>query len=193
MTTSKTLSIAVAATLIAGSVVGLVWFDGHGSGGDSVPARVVDAQGAIRVPENYRARYQALGSWAIAADSGRGSREIHAVYASPGAMDAYLESGRFPDGTVLVKEVFGTSTNGMTTGTVSHAETLRGWFIMVKDGGNSHPGNPLWGDGWGWSWFDADEPRKTTSTNYESDCRGCHLPAQSTDWIYVEGYPALRR
>ncbi len=25
---------------------------------------------------------------------------------------------------------------------------------MVKDSKNSHPGNPLWGDGWGWSWFD---------------------------------------
>jgi len=81
----------------------------------------------------------------------------------------------------------------MTTGTVSHADKLKGWFVMVKDGKNSHPGNPLWGDGWGWSWFDADKPLKTTSTNYKADCQGCHVPAQSTDWIYVNGYPALRR
>ena len=193
MTTSKTMSIAVAATLIAGSVAGLVWVSGLASGEGSVRIKVVDAKGDIHVPENYRTLYQALGSWAIAADSGRGSKEIHAVYASPGAIDAYRESGRFPDGTVLVKEVLGTSTNGMTTGTVSHADKLNGWFVMVKDGKNSHPGNPLWGDGWGWSWFEADEPQRTTSTNYKSDCQGCHVPAQSTDWIYVEGYPALRR
>ena len=193
MTTPKTISIAIAATLIAGSVVGLVWANGLASGEGSVRTEVVDAKGDIRVPENYRTLYQALGSWAIAADSGRGSKEMHAVYASRGAIDAYRESGRFPDGTVLVKEVFGTSTNGMTTGTVSHADKLSGWFVMVKDGKDSHPGNPLWGDGWGWSWFDADEPRRTTSTNYKSDCQGCHVPAQSTDWIYVEGYPALRR
>ena len=35
----------------------------------------------------------------------------------------------------------------MTTGTVSHARTLKGWFVMVKDSKNSHPGNVLWG-GW---------------------------------------------
>ena len=84
-------------------------------------------------------------------------------------------------------------TGKMQTGTVSHAEVLKGWFVMVKDGKNSHSGNPLWGDGWGWSWFDADKPLKTTSTNYKADCQGCHVPAQSTDWIYVNGYPALRR
>jgi hypothetical protein len=193
MTTSKTIRIAIAVTLIAGSVVGLFWVKGLASADGSVRIEVVDAKGAIRVPENYRTRYQALGSWAIAADSGRGSKEMHAVYASPGAIDAYRESGRFPDGTVLVKEVLGTSTKGMTTGTVSHADKLNGWFIMVKDGNNSHPENPLWGDGWGWSWFDADEPQRTTSTNYKSECQGCHVPAQSTDWVYVEGYPALRR
>ena len=65
--------------------------------------------------------------------------------------------------------------------------------FMVKDSKNSHPGNSLWGDGWGWSWFDADKPLKTTSTNYKTDCQGCHVPAQSTDWIYVNGYPALWR
>jgi hypothetical protein len=41
----------------------------------------------------------------------------------------------------------------MTTGNVSHAKILKGWFVMIKDGKNSHPDNKLWGDGWGWSWF----------------------------------------
>jgi hypothetical protein len=126
------------------------------------------------------------------ADSGEGSKEMHAVYASPGAIDAYRKTGHFPDGAVLVKEVFATSTNEMTTGTVSHADKLKGWFVMVKDSKGTHPGNPLWGDGWGWSWFDADKPLKTTSTDYHSDCQGCHVPAKATDWIYVNGYPVLR-
>lgn len=193
MRTSTTVGIAVAAVLLAGSIVTLVQVNRADQSEGPTAARVVDAKGNIRVPEDYRTRYQALGSWAIAADSGRGSREMHGVYASPGAIAAYREAGRFPDGTVLVKEVFGTSTSSMTTGTVSHADRLKGWFVMVKDSRNSHPGNPLWGDGWGWSWFDADRPLQTTSTSYESDCRGCHVPAQSTDWIYVNGYPALRR
>jgi hypothetical protein len=157
------------------------------------PARVVDAAGNIRVPAEYRTSYQFLGSWAVAAGQGRGSSEIHTVYASPGVIAGYRKDGRFPDGSVLVKEVFETATEAMTTGTVSHSQTLKGWFVMVRGSSDGHPGNKLWGDGWGWSWFDAGDPRNTTSTDYKVDCQTCHLPAQASDWIYVKGYPVLAK
>lgn len=192
MKISNTVGIAVLAALV-GSTVTLMLVNRVGHRGGAAQAHVVDGKGNLRVPENYRTLYQALGSWAIAADTGRGSKEMHEVYASPGAIAAYRAAGHFPDGTVLVKEVFGTSTIGMTTGTVSHAARLKGWFVMVRDSKNTRPGNPLWGDGWGWSWFDADKPLKTTSTNYKTDCQGCHLPARATDWIYTSGYPTLNR
>ena len=153
----------------------------------------VDSEGHLRVPDDYRTAYQVLGSWAIAADDGRGSKELHVVYASPGAIDSFRKSKRFPDGAVLIKEVFKTATNEMTTGTVSRAEALKGWFVMVKDGTDHYPGNALWGDGWGWSWFDADNSTKTTSTDYRLNCKSCHVPAHATDWIYVDGYPTLKR
>jgi len=153
---------------------------------------VVDAQGNLHVPSSYRAAYEFLGAWAIAAAKGGGSSELHSVYATPGTIAAFHASGHFPDGTVLIKEVHETSTAPMTTGTVSHARTLKGWFVMVKDSKNSHPGNVLWGDGWGWSWFDAGNPTNTTSTNYRTDCLSCHVPAQATDWVYTSGYPTLK-
>jgi hypothetical protein len=34
---------------------------------------------------------------------------------------------------VLVKEVFEATTGAMTTGTISHAQILTGWFVLVKD------------------------------------------------------------
>ena len=154
---------------------------------------VVDASGNLRVPADYRAAYQSLGSWAVAAEQGQGSKEIHSVYASPGTIAAYHKNGRFPDGSVLVKEVFEAATGPMTTGTVSHAQKLKGWFVMMKDSKNSHPGNRLWGDGWGWSWFNASNASKTTSIDYKVDCMTCHIPARNSDWVYVEGYPALKR
>lgn len=154
---------------------------------------VVDAAGNLRVPDAYRSTYQSLGSWAVAADQAQGSKELHVVYASPGTIAAYRKDGRFSDGSVLVKEVFQAATASMTTGTVSHAQSLKGWFVMVKDSGNTHPGNKLWGDGWGWSWFDAANPSKTTSTDYKTNCLPCHVPAQTSDWVYVGGYPPLKR
>jgi len=153
----------------------------------------VDAMGNLHVPDAYRTTFQALGSWAVAADQGQGSKEIHVVYASPGTIAAYRESGHFPDGAVLVKEVFQAATGPMTTGAVSRAETLKGWFVMIKDGNGRHVGNKLWGDGWGWSWFDAANPSKTTSTDYRLNCRSCHVPAQAAEWVYVGGYPPLKR
>ena len=162
-------------------------------GSAPVAESVVDGNGNMHVPENYRREYEYLGSWAVAADPGRGSKDLHVVFASPGAAEAYRTGGHFPEGTVLVKEVFQAATAPMTTGTVSHADTLKGWFVMARDTTGRHAGNKLWGDGWGWSWFDAGNPTTTTSTDYKADCRGCHVPAQATEWVYVNGYPPLRR
>ena len=157
------------------------------------PATAVDAKGNLRVPADYRTSYQFLGSWAVADAVGKAPDQLHIVYASPGTISAYRGDKRFPDGSVLVKEVFQTATGTMKTGIVSRTQTLKGWFVMVKDSKDSHPGNALWGDGWAWSWFDADDPSKTTSTNYRVNCLPCHVPARATDLIYVQGYPPLEQ
>lgn len=158
---------------------------------DPAAKGVVDANGNLRVPANYRTSYQFLGTWAVQEAPDKSPSQLHNVYASPGTIAAYRKHKRFPDGSVLVKEVFQTSTGPMKTGIVSRAQILKGWFVMVKDTRDSHPGNALWGDGWAWSWFDADNPSKTTSTNYRVNCLPCHVPARATDWIYVQGYPPL--
>ncbi len=173
--------------------------------GESKAEAVTDTKGNLHVPDAYRTTYEFLGTWAVAADQGQGSQELHVVYASPGTIAAYRKDGHFPDGTVLVKEVHFAATGQMTTGTVSHADKLRGWFVMMKDSSGRYPGNNMWGDGWGWSWFDAASPSTpslklplpgggvATSTDYRENCKACHQPAQATDWIYVDGYPPLKR
>lgn len=164
---------------------------------DTSPAEkqmaVSDAKGNLHIPPDYRSAYEYLGSWAVAADESQGSKQLHTVYASPGTTAAYRKTGRFPDGTVLIKEVYKTETGPMTTGVVSHADALQGWFLMLKDSKNSHPENKLWANGWAWSWFDTANPEKTTSTDFKSDCQSCHEPAKGTDWVYISGYPPLKK
>jgi len=158
--------------------------------------------GDIRVPENYT-RWAALGAWSHAATEGeRGAKEYHVVYTQPETIDYYREHGRYPDGAVLVKELIHTRTLPMTTGpAVSHATTIKGWFVLVRDTQGRFQESPLWGDGWGWSLFNADDPVKTVSRDYQVDCIGCHLPARemaradaedADKWIYTFGYPVLR-
>jgi Cytochrome P460 len=191
MKTIYALGIGIAGILVAVAARGQM--DTTASSDGPKAEAVVDANGNLHVPDAYRTTYQSLGTWAVAADQGEGSKELHVVYASPGTITAYRKSGRFPEGAVLVKEVFRTATGQMTTGTVSRADTLKGWFVMMKDSNGRYVGNRLWGDGWGWSWFDAADPLKTTSTDYKTDCLPCHVPAQASDWVYVDGYPPLRR
>jgi hypothetical protein len=193
MRTANVVGIGIAGISAMFAIAAHGQMDIAGSSNAPKAEAVDDAAGNLHVPDAYRTTYQSLGSWAVGADQGQGSKELHAVYASPGTIAAYRKDGHFPDGAVLVKEVYHAATEPMTTGTVSHADTLKGWFVMVKDSNGRHAGNKLWGDGWGWSWFDADNPSKTTSTDYSVNCKSCHVPAQATDWVYVGGYPPLKR
>ena len=149
---------------------------------------LVDKTGNIRKPADYRDHYQALGTFTVLDPKGD---EMHYTYASPGTAEYYRKTGKFADGTVLVKEVFGTDHGQMTTGDAHWAKGTKVWFVMIKDDKGRYPGNPLWGDGWGWALFKSDAPDKQVAVGYQKDCIGCHIPAKTTDWVYIQGYPVL--
>ena len=151
---------------------------------------LVDKAGNIRKPADYRDRYQALGTFSVV--DLNGDTELHYTYASPGTAEYYRKTGKFADGSVLVKEVFATDHAQMTTGDAHWASGTKVWFVMIKDEKGSHPGNPLWGNGWGWALFKSDAHDKQVATDFKKDCLGCHIPAKATDWIYVQGYPVLK-
>jgi hypothetical protein len=180
---------------IASLIVALVVLTGQQpvrsqSKGSAKGFDLVDNTGNIRKPADFRDLYQALGVYTPV--DFNNNTEMHYTYASPGTVEYYRKTGEFADGTVLVKEVMATDHAQLTTGDAHWATNTKVWFVMIKDDKNRYPNNPLWGDGWGWALFKADAPDKQVATNYKKDCLGCHVPAQSTDWIYVQGYPVLK-
>ena len=64
---------------------------------------------------------------------------MHLTYASPGAADYYRRNKKFADGTVLVKEVFGTDHAQMTTGDAHWAKDTKVWFVLIKDSKHRYP------------------------------------------------------
>ena len=150
---------------------------------------LVDKSGNIRKPVDYRDSYEALGTYTVLDPKGN---QMHVTYASPGTAAYYRKTGKFPDGAVLVKEIFGTDNAQLTTGDAHWASGIKVWFVQIKDEKHRYPNNPLWGDGWGWALFKADAPDKQVATDYKKDCIGCHVPAKSTDWTYIQGYPVLK-
>ena len=159
---------------------------------------LVDKTGNIRKPIGYRDNYQILGAFFVnspvpmdGSPRVMGTEDMHYTYASPGTAEYYRKTGKFPDGAVLVKEVFGSDHGLLTTGDAHWASGTKQWFVMIKDEKGRFPNNPLWAQGWGWALFKADAPDKQVATDFRKDCWGCHIPAQATDWIYVQGYPVL--
>jgi len=193
--------------LLAVTAIPLVW--AMTSEGDKPFAPNVDKKtGAIHVPENYT-EWPTLGTWTHAhtdeklGKMGPGVHEYHVVYTQPDTITFYREHGRFPDGAVLVKELLNAKTMAMTTGpAVGHGTTIKGWFVLVRDTEGRYKESSLWGDGWAWSLFNADDPNHTVSKDYKTECIPCHLPArelaprQAVDadkWIYSFGYPVLQK
>ncbi len=155
-------------------------------------SQYVDNDGKITRPTDYREKFTYLGSYAVASNPNKPLDEMHNVYARPVDVQGFRRDGKFPDGAVLVKEVTDIGTDKLTTGQSHWSTDTKLWFVMVKDAKGRFKGNDLWGDGWGWALFYADDPATNVATDYTTDCKTCHVPAKKDDWIYVRGYPVLK-
>lgn len=175
--------IALCATLIVGT--------GHaGNLSDQTYRQWVDKTGNIKLPESYRLQWTHLGSLLVA-DPKAAGHGFHDVYTQPQAAQTYRQTGKFPDGTVLVKEVRKVKSGTLTTGEAQWAGDPIIWFVMVKDTQGRFKGNPHWAEGWGWALYEAKNPSRNVSKSFRETCMGCHTPARQTDWVFIGGYPTL--
>ncbi|GJL66142.1 MAG: hypothetical protein NPIRA05_11130 [Nitrospirales bacterium] len=190
---------------VAVLILGLGSLTGWAMTGTEKPfvSNIDSKTGAIHVPEDYTF-WPVLGTWSHAKTEGdSGIQEHHVVYTQPETIQHYQKTGEFPDGAVLVKELLNTKTMSMTTGpAVGHATTIKGWFVLIRDTKGRYASSSVWGDGWGWSFFNAENSKKTESKDYKTDCIPCHTPARklaskktvdADKWIYAFGYPVLRK
>jgi hypothetical protein len=153
----------------------------------------VTNEGSISLPTDYRDKFIHLGTWAVAPKPDQPVHEMHNVYGRAEDVQAYRRDGKFPDGAVLVKEINNVKSDKMTTGQSAWSTDTKVWFVMVKDAKGRFQGNDLWGDGWGWALFEAKDPKKNVATDFKTDCKTCHVPAKNDDWLYVRGYPVLKK
>ncbi|SHE57284.1 Cytochrome P460 [Microbulbifer donghaiensis] len=151
---------------------------------------LVDTDGQIQYPRNFRTEMVHLGSWFVPAGEASG---FHDVYTERASVEAFRKTGKFPDGATLVKELRHSKSGTYTTGeNVSHATgEIKQVFVMIKDAQGRFADNPLWAEGWGWALFKPDNLSKNVAKSFKADCYACHLPAKNNDWVYIEGYPTL--
>ena len=153
----------------------------------------VDEEGMISLPKEFRS-WSHIGSWVVVGENDEESHVdfLHNVYTQPRTIAAFKTFGSFPDGSVLVKEVWNTDVGAMTTGQVGWGSNVSIWFVMIKDTQGRFPESGLWGDGWGWAMFNGGDPNTVVIEDYKEACIPCHMPAQDNDWVYLDGYPDLK-
>jgi hypothetical protein len=123
--------------------------------------------------------------------------EYHHVYIEQKNVDAYLKTGEFPEGTVIVKEL--TRVLNPTFPDGSRKEPSgRGYFngvyngidMSIKDSKKFAKTN-----GWGFFTF-GHHPlpyEKTSAERPATECAGCHIAnVAKTDMTWIQFYPLLR-
>jgi hypothetical protein len=115
--------------------------------------------------------------------------EFHNVYIRPEAYEYYRKTGKFPDLTVLVMDVYeakerdakGIVSKGLFPGTHRRLE------VAVKNAKRPD------GSGTDWAYYDFDKPAKATAAAFlDAACYDCHLKHADADNVWVQFYPALR-
>jgi len=160
---------------------------------------VFDSDGKLELPTGFR-------SWIFVGapltpnglNDGRANfPEYHHVYIEKKNVDAYLKTGEFPEGTVIVKEL--TRVLDPTFPDGSRREPSgRGYFngeyngidATVKDSKRFAKTN-----GWGFFTF-GHHPLpydKIAAEKAVTECAGCHIAnVAATDMTWVQFYPLLR-
>jgi Cytochrome P460 len=166
---------------------------------DSGSTAVFDSNGMLQLPTGYR-RWIFVGAPLTpnALNNGKASfPEYHHVYIEGKNVDAYLKTGAFPEGTVIVKEL--TRVLDPTFPDGSRTEPSgRGYFngayngidVTVKDSKRFAKSN-----GWGFFTF-GHHPLPYAASAAESpvsECAYCHMAnVAKTDMTWVQFYPMLR-
>lgn len=123
--------------------------------------------------------------------------EYHHVYIEQKNVDAYLKTGDFPEGTVIVKELtrvlnptFPDSSRKEPSGRGYFNGAYNGIDMSIKDSKRFAKTN-----GWGFFTF-GHHPmpyEKTSAERPVSECAGCHIAnVASTDMTWIQFYPLLR-
>lgn len=114
--------------------------------------------------------------------------EFHNVYIDPVSFASYKQTGTFPNGTVILKELVSVGGKQMVSGNGYFQGEFTSLEAMVKDSRrfSDEPG--------GWAFFrfgEAPHYKPTGARMKTESCNTCHAGA-SEDHVFTDTYPVLR-
>lgn len=153
----------------------------------SANAPAYTADGNLKFPTNYR-EWVYLSSGVDMSYSPNAMNMDHAmfdnVFANPEAYRAFLETGRWPDKTMLVLEGRKAGTKGSINKN-GHFQTgeVMGLEVHVKDEARFPAGK--------WAFFNSEDGVTGKLLPKEMECYSCHEQHGAVDTTFVQFYPTL--
>src|SRR6516225_2089058 len=150
------------------------------------------ADGKLQQPVGYR-KWVYVGEVVTPNDMNDGEAsfpEFHSVYMDPESFAEYEKTGKFRDGTVLIKELSSVGSKKAPSGNGYFQGKFTGLEASIKDSKRfkDEPGN------WAYFSFGHKYPLKAeASKNPAAACNQCHEDnAKKDDWVFSQDYPVLR-
>ncbi len=148
------------------------------------PEYTVDGQ--LKLPEHYREWVYLSSDFhtnSKPAEMENGGHDSFLnVFVDPEAYKAFLQTGTWPDKTMLVVEGRGAQSVSMNTQTADVQESLKGLAVHVKDKAR-FPGR------WAFFGFHGDKTAKMVPVT--AGCYSCHAAHGAVDTTFVQYYPTL--
>ncbi len=149
-----------------------------------------DTKGQLMRPEDHR-EWIFVGAPVTPNELNDGKAafpEFHNVYIDPTSFAAYKKSGKFPEGTVILKELVSVGSKAMPSGNGYFQGEFVSLEAMVKDNTRfkEEPG--------GWAFFrfgEAPDYKPVGARMKTADCANCHTGA-TEDYVFTATYPVLR-
>jgi len=149
----------------------------------SAPEYTADAQ--LKLPENYRQWvYLTTGfDMSYSPSLASGHHMFDSVFVNPEAYKAFVETGTWPDKTVLVLENRVAQGKGSINQSGNYQSTeVMGIEAHVKDEAR-FPGK--------WAFFIFGDAKTATMVPTTMDCYSCHAAHAAVDTTFVQFYPTL--
>jgi Cytochrome P460 len=178
----RPVQVALLATFM---LISLVAFNQtSGSREDSAPQYTKDGQ--MKLPEDYREWiYLSTGfdmSYTPAQNSSH--HMFDSVFVNREAYKSFLQTGTWPDKTMLVLEVRGARSKGSINQSGNYQDTERmGLEVHVKDQSRFPDGK--------WAFFGFGDSKTGEMMPLSSPCNTCHAEHGAVDTTFVQFYPTL--
>jgi hypothetical protein len=149
------------------------------------------ADGKLKEPAGYR-KWVYVGEVVTPNDMNGGEAsfpEFHAVYMDPESFAHFEKTGKFRDGTVVVKELSSVGSKKAPSGNGYFQGEFTGLETAIKDSNRfkDEPGN------WAYFSFGHTYPlKKEAAANPTATCNACHQASAKLDWVFTQYYPVFR-